>query len=56
MWVVAAFGGEAGGRPQQFGEVSGSEIRGTDVAPITIEIDDDLESWSAETSYREALS
>ncbi|WP_149180792.1 DUF1326 domain-containing protein [Streptomyces sp. TRM49041] len=57
----AIFGGEAGGWPKQFGEVFGAEMRGMDVAPINVEIDDRLGSWSAEipgrvTARAEALT
>ncbi|KUN86406.1 DUF1326 domain-containing protein [Streptomyces griseoruber] len=57
----AIFGGEAGGWPQQFVEVFGPEIRGMDVAPITVEVDEDLGAWRAEipgrvTARAEALT
>ncbi|GAA4896188.1 DUF1326 domain-containing protein [Streptomyces coeruleoprunus] len=48
----AIFGGAAGGWPQQFGEIFGAEMRGMDVAPIDVVIDDDLGSWSAEIPGR----
>jgi hypothetical protein len=57
----AIFGGAAGGWPKQFGELAAMEMRGMDTAPITVEIDDDLGSWSVEipgrvTARAEALA
>ncbi|MFF9109661.1 DUF1326 domain-containing protein [Streptomyces sp. NPDC014805] len=57
----AIFGGQAGGWPRQFVEMFHGEMRGMDVAPITVEVDDDLASWRAEvpgkvTAVAEALT
>jgi hypothetical protein len=55
------FGGEAGGWPAEFGAVFHPEMRGMEVAPIEVSIDDDLASWSVRIPGRaeatvEALS
>ncbi|MGR4880669.1 DUF1326 domain-containing protein [Streptomyces sp. LARHCF249] len=57
----AIFGGQAGGWPAQFSEAFSPEMRGMDFAPIRVEIDEDLGSWSAEipdrvTARAEALT
>jgi len=54
------FGGQAGGWPAAFAENIG-ELRGAEVAPVHIEVADDLSSWRAEvpervTATAEALS
>jgi hypothetical protein len=43
--LMAIFGGQAGGWPGLFAQ-NFSEILGVEVAPIELEIDDSLESWS----------
>jgi hypothetical protein len=43
--LAAVFGGQAGGWPELFGENFG-EVLGMEFAPIELEIDDDLASWS----------
>jgi hypothetical protein len=43
--LMAIFGGQAGGWPGAFAQ-NFSEILGMEVAPIELEIDDGLESWS----------
>jgi hypothetical protein len=43
----AIFGGQAGGWPGDFGEMIGN-VRGVEVAPIELEVDDDLASWRVE--------
>lgn len=40
------FGGEAGGWPQQFGEIFGPEIVGMEYSPIEVSIAGDLAGWS----------
>ncbi|MEU0369692.1 DUF1326 domain-containing protein [Streptomyces sp. NPDC006283] len=57
----AVFGGEAGGWPAQFVEMFHPEMRGMDIAPIHVEIDEDLGTWRAEipgrvTATAEALT
>jgi hypothetical protein len=57
----AVFGGEAGGWPAQFREMFHPEMRGSDIAPIHVEIDEDLATWRAEipgrvTAAAEALT
>ena len=58
--LQAIFGGQAGGWPAGFAELVG-EMRGVEKASISIEVDDDLASWSAEipgrvTATAEALT
>ncbi|NUT44125.1 MAG: DUF1326 domain-containing protein [Thermoactinospora sp.] len=48
----AVFGGEAGGWPARFGEMFHPEMRGMDIAPIHVEIDEDLAGWRAEVPGR----
>lgn len=48
----AVFGGEAGGWPAQFGEMFHPEMRGMDVAPVHVEIDEDLAGWRADVPGR----
>ena len=43
--VQTIFGGQAGGWPKVFAETMVGEMLGMEVAPIELEIDDDLESW-----------
>ncbi|MFC9292531.1 DUF1326 domain-containing protein [Streptomyces sp. NPDC057011] len=55
------FGGEAGGWPAEFGAMFHPEMRGMDVVPIHVEIDEDLATWRAEipgrvTAAAEALT
>ncbi|KOG15730.1 MULTISPECIES: DUF1326 domain-containing protein [Streptomyces] len=57
----AVFGGEAGGWPAEFGQMFHPEMRGMDVVPIHVEIDEDLATWRAEipgrvTATAEALT
>ncbi len=45
----AIFSGSAGGWPKQFNEyASVMQVRGQETAPVTVEIDDGLGSWSVE--------
>ncbi len=46
------FGGQAGGWPAQFVEIFGPEMVGLELAPIKVEIADDLSSWRAEVPGR----
>jgi hypothetical protein len=46
------FGGQAGGWPAQFNELFAGEMRGMDVAPINVTIDDDLSAWTVEIPDR----
>ncbi|NKZ06888.1 DUF1326 domain-containing protein [Actinomadura latina] len=48
------FGGEAGGWPAQLVGMLAPEVRGMEFSPITISIDDDLATWSAEVPGRVA--
>ncbi|MER5206199.1 DUF1326 domain-containing protein [Streptomyces sp. NPDC002825] len=55
------FGGEAGGWPAEFGSMFHPEMRGMDVVPIRVEVDEDLAAWRAEipgrvTAAAEALT
>ena len=43
--IQALFGGEAGGWLQLFAENMVGEMLGMEVAPVELEIDDDLKSW-----------
>ncbi|WP_030937184.1 DUF1326 domain-containing protein [Streptomyces sp. NRRL S-646] len=59
--LQAVFGGEAGGWPAQFVGMFHPEMRGMDVVPIHVEIDEDLAGWRAEipdrvTATAEALT
>ncbi|RPF38406.1 DUF1326 domain-containing protein [Streptomyces sp. TLI_185] len=59
--LQAVFGGEAGGWPAQFVGMFHPEMRGMDVVPIHVEIDEDLSGWRAEipdrvTATAEALT
>ncbi len=45
------FGGQAGGFPADFAELSG-EMRGIEFVPIEFEVADDLAYWRAEISGR----
>ena len=46
------FSGEVGGWPKEFSELAPFEVRGMEVAPVVVEIDDDLGSWSVEVPGR----
>ena len=48
----AVFGGQAGGWPAEFGEMFHPEMRGMDVAPVHVEVDEDLATWRAEVPGR----
>lgn len=47
--LLAIFGGQAGGWPATFASLIG-DFRGVEIAPMRIEIADDLSSWSVEVS------
>jgi hypothetical protein len=50
------FGGRAGGWPAMFVEMSASELRGVEVAPIHAWIAEDLSAWSVEVPGRAAAT
>ncbi|MFF4361324.1 DUF1326 domain-containing protein [Streptomyces sp. NPDC001604] len=54
--LQAVFGGEAGGWPAQFVGMFHPEMRGMDVVPIHVEIDEDLAGWRAEIPDRVTAS
>jgi hypothetical protein len=53
--LQAIFGGAAGGWPAQFASLIG-DFRGIEVAPMRIEIAEDLSAWSVEVSGKYASS
>lgn len=46
------FGGQAGSWPAEMMSMIGAELRGIEVAPIEVEIDEDLGSWRARVGDR----
>ncbi|MFF8846316.1 DUF1326 domain-containing protein [Streptomyces sp. NPDC015127] len=45
--IQMIFSGQAGSWPREFIEIADMEMRGMEFAPITVEVDPDLASWSA---------
>jgi hypothetical protein len=50
------FGGQAGGWPAAFMEVAAMELKGMEVAPISVSIAEDLSTWSMEVPGRAAAT